>query len=125
MLSGRRVVERELRLVVVDRHGKGVAIDCDGNLFAGVDRVSEGKLHLNLWAPPLDWQRAWKETRSSHGMPPDPRPLSTLMHDPNYPGDRAGADDLAKIVYPIRNTVMAARPNAEVGIAWPSRQSTA
>jgi hypothetical protein len=29
-------------------------------------------------------------------------------------GDRAGADDLAEIVDPIRNAVMAARPDAEV-----------
>ena len=26
-------------------------------------------LACNLWALPLDWQRAWKESRSSHGMP--------------------------------------------------------
>ena len=46
MLPERRIVDRELGLVAVDGHGNGVAIDCDGNLLAGVARVGEGKLGL-------------------------------------------------------------------------------
>ena len=50
MLPERRVVDRELGLVAIDGHGSGVAIDCDGDLLAGVARVSEGKLGLQFVA---------------------------------------------------------------------------
>ena len=46
MFAEGRVVDRELGLVAIDGHGSGVAIDCDGDLLAGVARVSEGKLGL-------------------------------------------------------------------------------
>ncbi len=46
MLPGRRVVDRELGLLAVDGHGKGLIVDRDGDLLAGVARVSEGKLGL-------------------------------------------------------------------------------
>jgi hypothetical protein len=39
-----------LGLVAIDGHASGVAIDCDGDLLAGVARVGEGKLGLQFVA---------------------------------------------------------------------------
>ena len=39
-------------------------------------------LACNFWRPPLDWQRAWKETRSPHGIPPPPLWLMRAVTPP-------------------------------------------
>jgi len=45
-----RIADRELGLVAIDGHRSGVAIDCDGDLLAGVARVGKGKPGLQFVA---------------------------------------------------------------------------
>jgi hypothetical protein len=47
-----------LSLIAVDRHVKGVAIDRDDDLLAEWLVSVRVSLACNLWALPLDWQRA-------------------------------------------------------------------
>src|SRR6266576_6143716 len=46
VFPGHRVVDLKLGPIAIDGHGSGIAIDCDGDLLAGVACVSEGKLGL-------------------------------------------------------------------------------
>ena len=85
VLPERLVGYLELGLVAIDGHGNGVAIDRDGDLLARVARVSEGKLGLQFVGAAIGLAARLEGNQVFTWNAADPRPLSTLMHDPDYP----------------------------------------